>query len=111
MYQQITNDDMMSYYFSEETINRFRQTIVAESENITFEEPKTAAIGAFCLDNIRTKQSKDGSTVNVFIEYNAFKQGGFINAGFNKCCFWTGIMPDFILDRFNELKKVLNEND
>ena len=111
MYQRILNDDEMSYYFSDETINRFRSTIVAESEKITFEEPKTAAIGAFCLDNIMTKQSKNGSTVNVFIEFNAFKQSGFINAGFNKCCFWTGIMPDFVLDRFNELKQLISANE
>lgn len=112
MYQQILNDDEMSIYFTDETINRFRSTIVAETEKISFKEPKTAAIGAFCLDKIITRQgAKNGSTVNVFIEFNAFKQGGFINAGFNKCCFWTGIMPDFVLDRFNELKKVLNEND
>ena len=108
MYQRILNDDEMSIYFTDETINRFRATIISESENVKFEEPKTAALGAFCLDEIQTNS---GEIVNVFIEYNIFKEGVFLNAGFNKCCFWTGIMPDFVLDRFNELKKVLDEND
>ena len=108
MYQKILSDEQMSDFFSEETINRFRATIISESENVKFEEPKTAALGAFCLDEIQTNS---GEIVNVFIEYNIFKEGGFLNAGFNKCCFWIGIMPDFVLDRFNELKKVLNEND
>jgi hypothetical protein len=108
MYQKILSDEQMSDFFSEKTINRFRATIIRESENVKFEEPKTAALGAFCLDEIQTN---NGKIVNVFIEYNIFKQGEFLNAGFNKCCFWTGIMPDFVLDRFNELKKVLNEND
>ena len=108
MYQKILSDEQMSDFFSEETINRFRSTIIRESENVKFEEPKTAALGAFCLDEIQTNS---GEIVNVFIEYNIFKEGVFLNAGFNKCCFWTGIMPDSVLDRFNELKKVLNEND
>ena len=102
MYQRIINDEQMSYFFSDGTIDRFRQTIIRESEKVKFEEPKTAALGAFCLDEIQTK---DGENVNVFIEYNIFKQSGFLNAGFINCCFWTGIMPDFVLDRFNELKK------
>ena len=108
MYQKILSDEQMSDFFSEETINRFRATIIRESESVKFEEPKTAAIGAFCLDEIQTN---NGETVNVFIEYNIFKQSGLKNAGFTNCCFWTGIMPDFVLDRFNELKKLLNENN
>ena len=108
MYQEIHSDEQMSYFFSEETINRFRATIISESENVKFEEPKTAALGAFCLDEIQTNS---GEIVNVFIEYNIFKEGVFLNVGFNKCCFWTGIMPDFVLDRFNELEKVINENN
>ena len=105
MYQKILSDEQMSDFFSEETINRFRSTIIRESENVKFEEPKTAALGAFCLDEIQ-KYSKANNYLG-----SIFKEGGFLNAGFNKCCFWNGIMPDFVLDRFNELKKVLNEND
>ena len=44
MYQEILSDEQMSDFFSEEIINSFRATIIRESENVKFEEPKTAAL-------------------------------------------------------------------
>ena len=92
--------------FSESTINSMYATISKELTSFLKQNknPKPVLLGAFALHNVPLK---DGNIKNVWIEYNAnILPLGLIDAGIHQCIIYDEI-PDVILDKYNDIKKII----
>jgi len=93
-------------YFERSVIVRFYQIIKDEiGKYLTKKDNELPGIvGAFALHDV---PMKNGDTGHVWIEYNAeIIPGVLVDAGVHKCIIYDGI-PDEILDRYNDVKKLI----
>lgn len=71
---------------------------------LTIDDPMI--LGAFALHNV---ELIEGSPKNVWVEYHGnILEGGFIDVGVHKLLIYDEI-PDELLDRFNQIKKLLKK--
>ena len=97
-------------YFSGDVINAIFVKIANEiTANIKLNTLKSdeGILGALALHDIKMI---NGELTNVWIEYNAnVLKGGVIDAGIHQCIIYDEI-PDFILDKYNEIKALSLKN-
>jgi len=95
--------------FDRKSINLINLQISTEINGIKNEMINgKSCLGAFLLENLYLL---DGSKINAWVEYQ-FKllEGELFNGGISQIIIYDGLMPDMVLDRYNEINKIINEN-
>lgn len=101
----INSDKDLRDYFSEEIILAFADTCYKNISKL--ENPKPAIAGMWCIDNVPTI---DDDKLSVACEFNAkILDNRFVDMGFTRFILYTGIMPDSVLDMYNDLKKAMEK--
>ncbi len=103
MYESIT-EKTMTELFPDYVIYQFYKAIVDQTTQNNPTKQRNS-IGCFAIANVPLK---NGGETNIWIEYDAILENGFYDSGIQKIIIYDEI-PDIILDRYNELKQLLEK--
>jgi hypothetical protein len=107
MYRIIEGDNLNDFFSTDEIDMFFAQIRNQLNENIQHDEDQNKMMfGCFCLKDFNLT---DGDIKNVYLEYSGKPKFGddhvYIDVSIAECIIFEG-MPDIILDKWNEQKKI-----